>query len=138
MKCRRTNPLACGVHVDDPLLFATSGGIKVSAPREFCSVGSMEAWFFSGLAFGKSGRLEHHHYDRCADEKYAERSTQTTAEWNIFFGCHYQAEPKHPSEAGRAGGKHHEHERPATADTIESVLDADPEGFARYPLPAPA
>ncbi len=27
--------MACGEHVDDPLLFAVSGGIEVRAPREF-------------------------------------------------------------------------------------------------------
>ena len=37
MKDGHTNPLACGLHVDGPLLSAASGGIEVRAPREFHS-----------------------------------------------------------------------------------------------------
>lgn len=42
MKGRHTNAPACGKHVGGPLLSAASGGIEVSAPREFHSGESVD------------------------------------------------------------------------------------------------
>ena len=42
MRDRHTKAPACGEHVDGPLLFAASGGIEVSAPREVHSSKSVD------------------------------------------------------------------------------------------------
>ena len=74
----------------------------------------------------KTGRSSHQLLDHDkrppGDQSRAQRLSQATALGQVLFSCHYRTQQKHPTYAPRTDDEHQQHQRPATAHAVDSVV----------------
>src|SRR5439155_25340161 len=74
---------------------------------------------------------------RRAEQRAAERPAEAAAPGHVLLDRHHRAEPQHPADIAGADDKHQQHDRPAAADAVETVVDAELERATQWPRPMP-
>ena len=64
------------------------------------------------------------------EQRDAERRGQAAAARQVLFYRHHSREREHPTKAPRSDDEHQQHQRPATADAEQAVIEAELEGLA--------
>ena len=80
---------------------------------------------------------------RCRDQKGdgeeggGERVAEMATPLHVLFDRHHGAEREHPADIAGTDDKHQQHQRPAAADAIKPVIEAEPPGAAPRLRPLP-
>src|SRR5580700_5013383 len=74
---------------------------------------------------------------RRSEQRAAERPAEMAAPGHVLLDRHHRAERQHPADIAGADDEHQQHDRPAAADAVEAVVEAELEGAAPWLRPMP-
>src|SRR5207247_4559762 len=74
---------------------------------------------------------------RRREQRAAQWPAEAAAPRHVLLDRHHRAERQHPADIAGADDEHQQHDRPAAADAVEAVVEAELEGAAQWPRPMP-
>ena len=63
--------------------------------------------------------------DGRTEQPGAERPAEMAAPRHVLLDRHHRAERQHPADIAGADDEHQQHDRPAAADAVEAVIEAE-------------